>query len=984
MLELWQLSAASLVYLGVLFWVAYAVERGQIGARVVRHPLTYALSLGVYATSWTYYGSVGLADSGGYTFLTIYLGVTIAFALSPLLLEPIARVVRDYQLASIADLLAFRYGSQAAGTLVTVFMLVGVLPYISLQVQAVSESARILVADASAETLALAFCATLTVFAVLFGARHLTPRDKHEGLAVAIAFESAVKLLALLTVGALAFWGILGGPGELNQWLADNPETLRRLYDPVEEGPWRALLFLAFCAAFLLPRQFHMTFTEANSPGALRTAAWLFPLYLLILNLPILPILWAGERVAPHLSADFYVLGVAMHGEGSVLPLIAFVGGLSAASAMMIVTTLALAAMCMNHLILPLRLAARRPRPDLYRWILWTKRVVITLVIAAGYGFHRVIEHNQGLAQLGLVSFVAAAQLLPGVLGLLFWPRATKVGFIAGLCGGALVWFTLLVLPLIVNSGALTRDMALNTVFGAEGGSIWTLSTFWSLAVNGLMFVVGSLLSTPTLEETEAADACRGPATLPLAGQVSATSPRQFERQLAKVMGKDAAHLEVTRALGELGLGYEEERPTALRRLRERIQRNLSGLLGPALARLIVDDRLRLRHKSGIAFAESIRFMEERLEDSRSRLQGAVRALDDLRRYHRDVLHTLPLGVCAVSPGGEVLIWNHAMQSLTGIDQNQAVGRALDRLGEPWGRLLSAFAGSDTRSQDKQTLALAGGWRSYRLHKARVEPSVGQPEEAGGLVILVEDRTDLDTLEMELAHSERLASIGRFAAGVAHEIGNPVTGIACIAQNLRDETDPETLEEATRDILTQTRRISDIVKTLLAFSHGEPLEHQTPTRFALTDCVSEALRLVRLSHAGRQVILSGDLTPELFICADRQRMVQVFVNLLANACEASAPQSKVEVVATLRDAEVEVEIRDRGQGIPEPLRQRVFEPFFTTKSVGEGTGLGLSLVHSIVEEHKGSIQIRPRAGGGTIVVLRLPAVERAPAAPTTT
>ncbi|HXH01927.1 MAG TPA: ATP-binding protein [Candidatus Competibacteraceae bacterium] len=973
-IELWLLFVTAVAYLGLLFLVAYAAERGWLKPGLVHHPLTYSLSMGVYATSWTYYGSVGLASQGGYVFLTVYLGVTAAFALTPLLLQPLARIVRDYQLASIADLFAFRYPSRVSGLLVTLFMLIGILPYLSLQIQAITESARVIVQDAPPDILALVGCVTLTLFAILFGARHLTPRDKHEGLVAAIAFESAVKLIALLSVGGFALFGVLGGPDALAEWLAEHPERLRQLYDPVGQGPWLAMLFLAFCAAFLLPRQFHMTFAENNNPAALKTASWLFPLYLLLLNLPIVPILWAGIRQGTATAPDFYAVAITLNQAQPWLPLLAFVGGVSAASAMMIVEILALASMCMNHLILPVRLLGHAPQRDLYRWILWTKRLVIALIFAAAYAFHRIIEHNQGLAQLGLISFVAAAQLLPGVLGILFWPRATRIGFIAGLCGGAVVWFALLILPLTVHEGTLTRELALSAMFGEGGANIWSVTTFWSLTVNALLFVLGSLLSPPILEEAEAAEACRPqPAYQPLAGQVAATSPRQFEKQLAKVMGSYAAHAEVLRARLELGLPHDEERPTELRRLRERIHRNLSGLLGPALARLIVDDQLRLREKSHIALAESIRYMEEQLEESRSRLRGAVKALDDLRRYHRDVLHTLPIGVCAVSPQGEVLIWNDAMQAIAGVDARQAMGRTLANLPVPWGELLADFAASAERNRAKQTLQHGGRWRSYRLHKAQIEPSQGQPREAGGLVILVEDRTDLDTLEAELAHSERLASIGRFAAGVAHEIGNPVTGIACIAQNLIYEDDPERLEAAARDILTQTQRISDIVKTLLAFSHGEPLARQPPSLFRLRDCVLEAVRLVRLSHAGRQVQLDCRVGEDFLIRADRQRMAQVFVNLLANACEASDPHTRVEVVAEADGAEhLLVHIYDQGRGIPEEIRQRIFEPFFTTKSVGEGTGLGLSLVHSIIEEHHGSIQIRSRPEQGTVVTLRLP------------
>ena len=260
------LFLVTVAYLLLLFLIAYAADNGWISPKVARHPVTYVLSLGVYATSWTYYGSVGFAQAQGYNFLAIYLGVTLTFLLAPVLLMPILRLVRDYQLTSLADLFAFRFRSQTAGVLVTLFMLMGTLPYIALQIRAVTESLEILSQEVPPQLVALVYCVTLTLFAILFGARHVSPREKHEGLVVAIAFESLVKLVALLGVGLFAVFGIFGGLGGMTDWIAAHPAAVQALYEPVREGPWITLLLLAFAAAFLLPRQFHMTFTENQNP----------------------------------------------------------------------------------------------------------------------------------------------------------------------------------------------------------------------------------------------------------------------------------------------------------------------------------------------------------------------------------------------------------------------------------------------------------------------------------------------------------------------------------------------------------------------------------------------------------------------------------------------------------------------------------------------------------------------------------------------
>ncbi len=241
-IDLWILFLVAVAYLVVLFLVAHSADKGYLPSRIVDHPLVYALSLGVYATSWTYYGSVGLAAQSGFAFLTIYLGVTGAYLLGPYLLKPILRLCRDYQLASIADLFAFRYGGRASGFIVTVFMLFGILPYISLQIRAVTESIQVITREAPPQQLALIFCVLITVFAILFGARHLTPREKHRGLVAAIAFESAIKLLALCLAGLFAVNQIFGGFGAMENWIKANPTELEKLYQPVDSSLWTTLL----------------------------------------------------------------------------------------------------------------------------------------------------------------------------------------------------------------------------------------------------------------------------------------------------------------------------------------------------------------------------------------------------------------------------------------------------------------------------------------------------------------------------------------------------------------------------------------------------------------------------------------------------------------------------------------------------------------------------------------------------------------------
>ncbi len=967
-LSLAPLFVSALLYLLLLFVIAHATERRWLPPRLTRHPAVYVLSLGVYATTWSYYGSVGFAKDQGLLYLTIYLGVTLAFVLTPVLLMPLLRLTRTYQLTSVADLFAFRFNSQASGVLVTLLMMAGVLPYIALQIRAVTESTVVLTRhDSAPHVLAFWFVILVTVFTIIFGARHVSPREKHEGLVTAIAFESLMKLLALFLVAIVAVWQAFGGLAGMHDWLADNPEVMTAMYRPAREGPWASLMLLAFAAGFLLPRQFHMIFTENLKPRQLLTASWAFPLFLLALTLLIPPILWAGMVLQPDTSPDYYVLGLSLQSGSPTLTVLAYLGGISAASAMIVVTTLAVSSMILNHLVLPL--ASPQPHVDLYGALRWLRRMVIAAFIAAGYGFYLVMEPTAGLVGWGLISFLAIVQLLPGIIALLFWSRATAGGFIAGLIGGSAIWAFAVMLPPLTGGDALAW-IGLGGPDAAGTPAVYQTATFWSLSVNIFLLVLISLLSRPDPREREAAAACRELAPMLPVGDLRARSPQQFVEQLSSVMGTRAAEAEVHKAVRDLGMDWNENRPNHLYGLRSQIQRNLSGMMGPVLARMIVDERLRVDNESHTALTQNVRLIEERLETSRTRLRGLAAELDRLRRYHRQIIEDLPLGVCAVAQGGRLVRWNPAIARLTGIPVNNVIGRRLDELPEPWGPLLNRFLAAETDNWHKQNLFTEGRQRWYSLHKARVEePETRHRQSRGETVLLLEDLTDVQRLEQELAHSERLASIGRLAAGVAHEIGNPVTGITCLAQELRDEADTDATEAYASDILAQAQRINNIVQSLVRYARGGDRTARIETAVDLHDTVAEAMRLTMLNRRARELRFENLVSVRHQVLADPQQMLQVFVNLLTNAVDACDDDGRIRVRSTVAADWIEISVIDNGTGIAREAMDQVLEPFYTTKPPGKGTGLGLPLVYNIVRDCGGELSIISD-GDGTTVHLR--------------
>ena len=998
--ELWQLFASGVFYLGVLFVIAWLVDNKPQFSKLARQHLIYSLSLGVYATSWSFYGSVGFAQRQGYSFLTIYLGVTLAWLLSPWLFAPILKLSKEHQLSSFADLFAFRYQSQFVGIVVTLFMLLGTLPYIALQIHAVTESMQVLTNEATPIMISLGFCLTLVMFAILFGARHSSAREKHEGLVVAIAFESLVKLFALLSVGLFALYSVFDGFSGLQQWLADNPGRQQELMAPIRDGSWNSLIFLSFCAALFLPRQFHMGISENFDSQSIHTASWAFPALLLLMNLPIPIILWAGQFMHTSTSADFYVLGITLHSDNTLLPLLTFIGGLSAASAMMIVTTLALANMIMNHFILP----AIFPRnfshksTNIYQRLLQGKRILITVIIMSGFAFDLLLSRHQGLAQLGLISFVAVAQFLPGTIGLLYWQGANRLGFLSGLFAGSLVWAYALLLPLLVNSGFLSPAVfdtlpAFSSLINSSDH--WGSVTFASLSANFILFVLVSLLSRASAAENDNAWNCCSTTLTPPKGVMMVRSIDSIKEQLALLLGENMSDKEVEKALRDLSMDRDDTNPVHLRQLRERIERNLSGLIGPMLARVVVNEKLALDTDTRDFFAKSFRYMENRLEDSRTRLEGVAGELDDMRRYHRQVLQDLPLGVCSVGINGEVINWNRAIEKLSGIKAEQILGEPIQTLPSPLGELFYSFIQGEEQQLRKIQVHINHTRRIFNLHKSslissfqrsRLSESIAGDKNTGlaytdGVVLLVEDLSDLQELENRLAHSERLASIGRLAAGVAHEIGNPVTGIASVTQNLMVEDDEDYLKQYLHqhleEVLNQTRRITTIIQSLSSFSRSGNYLKPPRKPLSLKLCVDEAIHLVTLSHKAKHQVIVNECSAEHIISGDQQQLIQVFVNLINNASDASQDEDSIYIRSAQQGNMIRIEVIDQGSGICEEDKKRLFEPFFTTKAAGEGMGLGLSIVYNIIHDHGGDIKVMDRIAGehdaGACFIIDLPA-----------
>lgn len=689
MLDTWVIVGASVAYLGLLFAIAYYGDRRADRRRsIISNGYIYALSLCVYATSWTYYGSVGRAATTGVGFLPIYFGPTVMAVAWWVVLRKIVRICKRYRITSLADFMSSRYGkSRALGELVTVIAVVGVVPYIALQLKAISNTFTILRGEPDLATTvatdppiladtALYVALLLAAFTIVFGTRHLDATERHEGMVAAIAFESLVKLIAFLAVGGYITYGLFGGFGDLFGRAEDSPELARLLSfgETQTYASWLWLIVLSMLAILLLPRQWQVAVVENVDERHLRTASWLFPLYLLLINIFVMPIAIAGLITFDDggTGGDAYVLALPMADQQAALALLVFIGGLSAATGMVIVETIALSTMVSNSLVLPILL--RRggelvERRDLGRLILGIRRTTIVAVLLLGFAYFRLAGESLALVSIGLISFAAVAQFAPGILGGLYWRGATGSGAIWGLTAGFAVWAYTLPLPSLVDAGFVPASfvdegpfgigaLAPHALFGLEGLDEVSHSMLWSMLVNVGLFVGLSL--TGRRKSAEHVQASTFVDVFTRLGDPATTSlwrgtvtVGELEALLGRFVGAPVARQAIESYAARAGTPFSPD-TSADAELVHHVETLLTGTVGSASARfmvasvvdeepLAVSEVVQILDETSqvLAYSRALERKSEQLEEATAELRAANTRLRELDRLKDDFVSTI-------------------------------------------------------------------------------------------------------------------------------------------------------------------------------------------------------------------------------------------------------------------------------------------------------------------------------------------------------
>jgi Na+/proline symporter/signal transduction histidine kinase len=1031
MLQGWVVIAVALGYIGLLFLVASYGDRTRgLGREGRSRLLIYPLSLAIYCTSWTFFGSVGSASRTGYEFLTIYIGPVLMVALFTPLIARIVRLAKAQNITSIADFIAARYGkSQAVAATVALIAIVGMVPYIALQLKAVSSSLETIIGHVSPDgsavrplfgDISLFVALSMATFAVLFGTRHIDATEHQDGLMLAVAAESMVKLFTFLAVGIFVTFWVAGGPGALLAAAKANPHTDAVFTRLPAFDTFLATTLLSFVAIILLPRQFHVAVVENNNESEIARARWLFPLYLVLINLFVVPIAVAGlATFAPgEVDSDMFVLALPRQAGSNIFTIAAFVGGLSAATAMVIVESVALSIMVSNDLVIPLVLQGREMlisrRENVGSLLLTVRRLAIFALLLLAYMYYRSAGDAQ-LASIGLLSFAAIAQLAPAFFGGLLWRRATAGGAIAGMSAGILVWAYTLLLPSFADIGIVGQRILTDGPWGFAllrpqhllGLELPPLvhGVVWSLMINILSYVGFSLRRAPTPIERLQANLFVPAELTPITPSFrlwrSSVTVEELSQTVARYLGEERtrAAFESLAASQRISLDPKDEADFRLVRYAEHI---LASAIGAASSRLVLSLLLRKRTVS---------------------TKAALKLLDDANaaiQYNREVLQTaldhVRQGIAVFDKDLALICWNRQFGEILDLPPSlirvgigladilrfnaRRSGLADDRIDEFLHAQLARYL--DGHEPFRERFAKPGMVIEVRANRmpdggivttftditGSVEAAEALERANETLERRVRERTEELTLlnaALERAKGEADAaniSKTRFLAAASHDILQPLNAarlyVTSLSERRRGHEDTGLIDNVDASL----EAVEEILGALLDISR---LDTGTMRPEFANFRIGELMRQIELEFA--PLALAKGLALKFMPCsltvrADRRLLRRLVQNLVSNAVKYT-PAGRVLVGCRRRGEALRIDVYDTGVGIPDDKLRDVFVEFHRLDQgakIARGLGLGLSIVERVARVLGGTVDVRSRLGRGSHFAVTVPLSRAEPVA----
>jgi len=1005
-------------YVGALFMIAWAGDILVSKSKSTRgRPLTYAFSLAVYCTTWTVLGSVGTASTTGWGFVPVYLGPILVFVFAWPLIVRIVRIAKAQNITSIADFLAARYGkSPSVAAVVTVIAVVGTVPYMALQMKAILLTVETLqagvplagAAQASAASgleTGLAIALGLALFAVLFGTRHIDATEHQFGLMLAISMESIVKLAAFVAVGVYVMVFAFGGIDRFWDALQAHPEVRAVFQQQPVGGNLLTITFLSACCILLLPRQFHVTVVENQNELEIRRAAWLFPSYLVLINLFVVPIAAAGLLLFPSgADPDLFFILVPMAGGAETVTMLAFIGVLSAATAMVVVEAVAVSILICNGLIVPTLLRNRMldETGDLGRTLLNIRRVAIVCVVLAGYAFEQALASVAGLSAIGLVAFAAIAQLAPAFFLGLFWRGGSARGAIAGMVAGGLMWAYTLLLPWIIKAGFLPAHILDQGPFGLAllrpqalfyiAFDPLTHGVVWSILVNVISYIVVSRRDQPQPIERMQSQLFAPGTVLEAVPQKgfkvwrSSVTVADLKQTAARYLGAERtdrafAQYESTRSVG-LADHAEADVPTL--RFTEHL---LASAIGAASSRLVLSLLLRRGNFDNQSTLKLLDDASEALQHNRDLLQSAI---DQVRH-----------GLVVFDKQMNLICWNRRFREI--LDLPLEFGR----VGVPLTKILRFMADRgdfgpgeiDDLINDRLTrLAVTRETFQERLalNRRYVEVrTAAMPQ--GGIVTTFADITQRVTVANALAEmnvtlerrvEERTAELlssnaalavakaqadsanqdkTRFVTAATHDILQPLNAARLYSASLAERPLDQESARIAGNIDISLRAVEDIFGAIMELSRMDAGQTEPEV---VGFPVAELFDTLKIDYAPLAAERGLDLrivTSALWVSSDRRMLRRLMQNLLSNAIKYTR-SGKVVVGARRQGNFVVLTVGDTGPGIAEQHRKIIFREFRRLDdraSGARGLGLGLSIVERIGRLLGAQVKLRSKVGKGS-------------------